>query len=255
MIHGLYLSGQGAQIQSTRQDVIANNLANASTNSFKRDLVRAQSHPTWDAAQGSAGKLPGNLELLPGGVTPLDTVTDFSAGQMVSTQGAFDVALSGKGFLRVSDGKKPYLTRDGQLSVTSDGRLVTREHGYAVLNGSGSPISGIDTSDSAPPLVFQPDGAVVQGGDEVGRLALVEPASYQQIEKVGNNLYTAPGKLNPAGPELEVRQGYIEASGTNPVTEMMQLIEASRAFEANVNMVKYQDDSLGRLLQSVPRKQ
>ena len=51
----------------------------------------------------------------------------------------------------------------------------------------------------------------------------------------------------------QVRQGYLELSGTNPADELMQLIEASRAYEANVNMIRYHDEALGRLLRDVPR--
>src|SRR5438105_13653776 len=117
MIYGLYLSGQGAQIQTLRQAVVANNLANATTTSFKRDLVTAQSHVPYDAEHGKPTWIDGNLYDMPGGVTADDVATDFSQGELTKTDGAFDVALQGKGFLRVADGKKTYLTRDGQLAV------------------------------------------------------------------------------------------------------------------------------------------
>lgn len=251
MIYGLYLSAQGAQIQSTRQDVIANNLANASTNSFKRDLVRVQSHSTFDKEQGKIESLAGSLENLPGGVTPEGTTTDFSVGDLIKTKSPLDVAIAGKGFFQVTDGKRNFLTRDGQFSLTPNGQLVTREHGYALLAEGGQPMSGLDPAKS---IEINQDGSVRQEGEEAGKLAVVEPASYQEIEKIGSNMYAAIGKLDPAKPGVEVRQGYLEASGTRPVTEMMELIEASRAFEANVNMIKHQDDALGRLLATLPKR-
>lgn len=251
MIYGLYLSAQGAQIQSTRQDVIANNLANASTTSFKRDLVRVQSHSTFDKEQGNMTPLAGNLENLPGGVTPEGTITDFSVGDLIKTKAPLDVAIAGKGFFRVSDGKRSYLTRDGQFTLTANGQLVTREHGYALLNEAGQPMVGLDPTKS---IEIKQDGSVRQEGDDAGKLAIVEPASYREIEKIGKNMYATGGRLDPVKPGVEIRQGYLEASGTRPVSEMMELIEASRAFEANVNMIKHQDDALGRLLATLPKR-
>ena len=99
MIYGLYLSAQGAQIQSTRQDVIANNLANAATNSFKRDFVRVQSHQPYDVTHGGSTSLPNDLQKLTGGTTPTDVATDFSQGMMTSTRSPLDVAINGKGFV------------------------------------------------------------------------------------------------------------------------------------------------------------
>lgn len=249
MIYGLYLSAQGAQVQSTRQDVIANNLANASTISFKRDLVRAQSHSIYDAEHGTDATVPPNVRNLPGGVTVSGVITDFTEGELVETDVPMDVALAGKGFLHVADGKRHFLTRDGQLAVNAQGALVTRQHGYAVLNDKGLPINSLDQS---APIQFRDDGAVIQSGDNQGTLAVVEPANYMRLEKVGKNMYMTD-RVVPAKPGVTVRQGVNEGAAVRPVTEMMELIEASRAFEANTNMIKYQDDSLGRLLGSLPR--
>ena len=142
MIYGLYLSGQGAQVQMVRQDVVANNLANAQTTAFKRELLTAQAHSTFDSQQGNRTWLPGNLDNLPGGVTAGGTATDFSQGELQHTQAPFDVALQGKGFLKVLNGKETYLTRNGQLSVGPQNQLVTRDQGFPVLNAEGAASDG-----------------------------------------------------------------------------------------------------------------
>ena len=251
MIYGLYLSAQGAQIQSMRQDVIANNMANSSTNSFKRDLVRVQAHPTFDLEQGRSGQQAGNLQNLPGGVTPAGTITDFSNGDLIKTKNPMDLALAGHGLLQVADESRNYLTRDGQLSVNARGQLVTREHGYAVLSQGGLPISGLDPTQS---IEIKDDGSIRQNGDNAGKLGIVQPESNRDLQKVGKNMYVTNGQIAPAEQDVSVRQGYLEGSGARPISEMMELIEASRAFEANVNMIKHQDDALGRLLSSLPRR-
>jgi len=249
MIHGLYHSAQGAQIQSLRQDIISNNLANASTNAFKRDLLRVQAHVPYDVARHLSHAISPPADALPGGVSPADTVTNFAPGRLIPTEGTLDVALTTAGFFRVSDGQQSYLTRDGQFSLNARGQLVTREQGLVVLGDNGQPITGID---SARPLEIREDGTLLQGADEIGRLALVEPESYAALQKFGHNLFTTTARLDDA--PAQVRQGYLEASGTNPVTEMMELIEAARAFEANINMIKTQDDALGRLLGGMARR-
>src|SRR5262249_38210897 len=155
------------------------------------------------------------------------------------------------GFLRVTDGKKTFLTRDGELELGQQNQLVTRHSGLALLNSVGQPLNPVDP---LLPIEVQPDGMVMQGDTEIGRLALVEPRSTGELSKTGRNLYSPSGKLTPATPDTEVKQGFLEESGVQPVTSMMELIESSRALEANVNMIHYQDDSLSRLLDSLPRK-
>jgi len=250
MIYGLYLSGQGALVQQARQDIVANNLANAGTTAFKRDMLVAQSHLTYDADQGRPSWLPGNLNRLPGGVTPAGTATDYSAGDFTHTEGALDLALAGKGFLKVQNGKNIFLTRDGQLELGPQGHLVTRDQGFTVLNTAGQPIGPVNAD---LPLEILSDGTINQGNDEFGKLAIVEPQSYDALTKAGKNLYSFSGKLVPVN-DPHIKPGYVENSGVRPVGSMIELISSSRALEANTNMIQYQDDSLGRLLASLPRK-
>jgi flagellar basal body rod protein FlgG len=254
MLYGLYLSSQGADVQSLRQDVITNNLANASTNAFKRDLAIFQAHPPFDIENAGKQNVPGNLNDMTGGISLAAVATDFSSGPLMPTGGTYDVALAGPGFLRVSDGRQEFLTRNGRLAVNEFGEMVTQE-GHAVLGAGGVPIA---ISPDAENVQIRDDGTVLQtaGGlqSEAGRLDVVQPESYAQLVKVGNSYYRNEGGAVPAGDEVNVRQGFLEGSGTKPVAEMMEMIAASRAFEANVNMIKYQDESLGRLLQSLPRR-
>lgn len=252
MIYGLYLSAQGAEVQTARQEVMANNLANASTTGFKRDLLRFQSHRPFDARNGNSGEIPPAFAAMPGGVTVHEATTDYSPGTLNATGGKFDVALSGKGFFKVSDGKRTYLTRDGQFSVNSRGDLVTRGHGYQVLGPGNGPITGIIGTDE---VKIDVDGNIRQGDDTFGPIQVVEPDNPRELHKTGNNLFVATGKLRPVSSDVApVQQGFLEGSSVNPINEMMQLIETARAFEANINMIKHQDEALGRLLSSLPRK-
>lgn len=250
MIYGLYLSSQGAEVQTARQEVLANNLANASTTAFKRDLLRFQSHRPFDVRAGNT--IPDEMAAMPGGVTVADSTIDFAPATLLTTKGPLDVALADRGFFKVTDGKKTYLTRDGEFSLNARGDLVTKGQGLQVLGVGNNPINGFDGN---APLQIDADGTIHQGEDVVGQLQVVEPEEPRELQKAGRNLYVATGRLRAIDPEnVTVRQGYLEGSSVSPVSEMMQLIETSRAFEANINMIKHQDDALGRLLSSLPRK-
>lgn len=256
MIYGLYLSAQGARAQSTRLDAVANNLANARTTAFKRALAVFQNHRPYDVENGLSGDVPGNLDQSTGGMTTADIVTDFAQGSLEATGGDLDVALSGPGFFQVQDEQgRQFLTRNGNFALNRNGELVQADTGYRVLNADGVPL---EISGSPASVRIAPDGTISQetGGDVavVGRLGVFAPQSLSQLKAVGNSLYESPQRPEAASPATQVRQGYREASGVNPVQEMMEMIQASRSFETNVNMIRYQDESLGRLLQSLPRR-
>jgi len=99
-----------------------------------------------------------------------------------------------------------------------------------------------------------PFDAIGQSLGSVGQLAVVMPTSLEELVKIGGSLYTTEGKVAPLKEAVNIQQGFLEASGTNSIEEMMELVSSSRMFESNINMIKLQDESLGRLLQSMPRR-
>lgn len=252
MLYGLYQSALGAQAQSYRIDVVANNLANAGTSGFKRDLALFQSNRPYDVENGVGSDPPGNQNALSGGVTPMKPAIDFSDGSLIHTGASYDVALTGHGFFQVGDGSQKYLTRNGRLSVNQNGELVTAGSGMHVLNTIGAPIAippeAVEVGIASDGMItaMRPDGEQAQ----LGRLALVQTPAEQQLQKIGNSLFAAPRELTPARSDLQVKQGFVEASDVSPVSETVEMIQASRAFETNINMIKFQDDALDRLLQS-----
>jgi flagellar basal-body rod protein FlgF len=252
MLYGLYLSAQGAEAQSTRLDVLSNNLANAGTAGFKRDLAVFQSHRTYDADNGGYIDAPGNQSALSGGVSPAKIVTDYSNGPVVHTNATLDCALNGPGFFQVSNGGQQYLTRKGQFRLNSTGDLMLQGSDLHVLSSAGTPITvpgettRIEISSEGLITAVGPNGTQTP----VGKLGLARPGSDQQLEKVGSSLFRSSAPVAPAGNDLTVQQGFVEQSDVSPVAEMIDMVQASRMFEANVTMIKYQDDALDRLLQS-----
>lgn len=253
MLYGIHLSTQGARNQLTRLDVLANNLANASTTGFKRDFAVFQTHLPYDSVNGGADDPPGNLNESTGGTTPASTHTDFSNGATIQTGNPLDVSLQGTGFLRVQDGQSEFLSRNGRMSRDPDGQLVQADTGYPMLTTSGTPLT--IPSEAAEVEIDNKGGVfmVVDGQRTLlGELDLVNPQSVAGLEKRANGLLAFEGQLQPAN-DTVVKQGYVEASGVKPIEELLDLVEASRAVETNINIMKMQDEMVGQLLQTALR--
>lgn len=252
MIHGIYLSSHGANAQSIRQDVIANNLANASTTGFKRDVATFQVFKPEDFRTDVSRRMEGDRHNEVGALAVDRISTDHASGPLQKTGRQYDIGLSGEGFLRVSDGQGEYLTRNGQLRRSIDGELVTQNEGLRILDTTGKPIQ---IPVAAAEISIGNDGQVsaVMADNQQVPLARIDLVSVPvgQLQKLGDSLYQTQAETVPAGRDLQVKQGFVEASGVNPIQEMTAMIETSRAFEANVNMIRMQDESLGRLLQTV----
>jgi flagellar basal-body rod protein FlgF len=244
MPYGLYISADGAQAQSQWIEAIANNLANVDTVGFKRELAVFQSRYAEAIRQGSVSPGAGGIDDVGGGVAFKETKTDFSSGPLKRTGVATDVALQNEGFFLVRKGQENYLTRAGNFRLTATGELVTAQ-GHQVLSDNGTPIV---IQRGAGSWEITPDGAVRQAGVSQN-LALVRPASTQELVKTGENLFRASSQPQPVPPaQRQVASGYLEMSGVRPTLEMTALIEASRLLEANVNMMKAQDQMLGGLV-------
>ncbi len=246
MPYGLYISAEGAMAQTRRLEVIANNLANVDTSGFKRDVVQLQARDAEAIQQGLDYPGMRSENNVGGGVQVRETSIDLSPGVMKQTGRDADFAIQGEGFFVVRKGNQEYLTRAGNFSITSTGALTTSE-GYPVLSSDGEPV----TIDPNQPWNLSAEGAVTQDGVSVP-LKLVKPQAPGDLAKSGQNLFLplAQTVAAPAG-ERRVAQGYLEGSAVKSVTEMMSLIEASRAFEANVSMIRNQDNLLGTLINRV----
>jgi len=240
----MYMSAEGAQVQSRRLEVIANNLANVNTVGFKPDVTGFQARLAEEMLQG--GAMPGDRSPsdIGGGVDVLDTTTNFSAGRLQETGNQLDLAIIGNGFFQVrTPTGEQMLTRAGNFSLDSQNRVVNQS-GLPVLDSGGSEIT------LAPGLPWDVSqaGEIRQQGTNFP-LALVEPSSLGELNKVGNNLFAARESVSPVPPaQREVRQGFLELSGTNSTRQMMTMIETTRAFEANMRIIQNHDGMTGTLI-------
>ncbi len=235
------LVGLSRQVVLERQlDVVANNVANVNTSGYKADRSLFQEYLASSAHEDNFTSPDRRVSF----VQDRATFHDFSAGSTQETKNPLDVAIDGAGFLVVQTPAGERYTRDGGLQINNQGQLVNAS-GYQVMGNSG-------------PIVFQPtdksiniasDGNVtVQEGagrtDSVrGKLRMVSFAQAQQLLKEGSNLYSA-GNATAATPDTasRLRQGFIEKSNVNSVTEMSRMIEITRTYTQIATMLQVQSD-------------
>jgi flagellar basal-body rod protein FlgF/flagellar basal-body rod protein FlgG len=252
MPYGLYLSAEGAHAQATRLEVIAHNLANVDTVGFKRELATFQARYAEETEQGHDYPGSGSINDVGGGVLVQGTKTDFSPGPLSRTGLPTDMAIQGEGFFLVGRDGETFLTRAGNFLVNGQGQLVTQYGGqeFAVLTDAGTPVLLFP---EAGPWELTPSGVIHQAGT-MQALAVVKPESLGDLVRVGENVFKPLSEPLPVAPrDRRVLSGYLEMSGVEPTTEMVDLIEASRAVEANLNMMQAQDEMLSGLVNRLMR--
>lgn len=246
MPYGLYIAAEGASAQNLRMQVIANNLANVETTAFKRDVPQIQARFAEAIVQGLDAPGSGSINNIGGGVEVIDTVTDLSPGGYRVTGRPEDLAIRGDGYFVVRNGRDNLLTRAGNFTITATGALTT-DQGYPVLDTTGVPA----VIDPQLPWWVSPQGELLQDGARIP-LAIVRPREPGDLVKIGNNLFQPLAATVPVPFEQrQVESGVLETSGVNPVSEMMELISASRAFESNVTLIRNHDQMIGNLISRV----
>lgn len=245
MDRALYTSMTGAKHNTLAQAVHANNLANASTDGFRRDYVAARSMGIW-----YGDGLPTRVHAL-----TERPATDFAVGSLRETGRDLDIAVRGEGWIAVQapDGSEAY-TRAGSLQITPLGQLLTG-NGLPVL-GNGGPIAIPD----AAKVEIGEDGTITvrglgQGPEalaDVDRIRLVNPPE-QQLEKRADGLvYTRDGARAPVDARVSVASGFLEGSNVNTVEALTEMLALARQYEVQVKLMKTVDENTevaARLLQ------
>ena len=210
-------SGLRARMESL--DLLANNVANASTGGYKADREFYSLYAAPEAGDAQA------IVTMPLIERPW---IDFSQGVLHATGNPLDVALSGQGFFAVSAPGGPLYTRNGSFLLASDGSLVTSE-GYPVRSSGGSTMK----LDPKRPIEIRDDGTVLQDGAVAGKLDIADFTSTAGLEKQGSNyLRVSDPALRPSAPAgTSVQQGKLESSNTGSAEAAVRLVSVMRQFE------------------------
>ena len=259
MINSLWIAKTGMTAQQTQLDVISHNLANVSTNGFKRnnavfeDLIY-QNLRQVGAQNDEQNQLPTGLHLGLG-VRTVATSRTFTQGSLQQSNNSLDVAINGNGFFEVNlpDGTIGY-TRDGSFQLDAQGRMVTSS-GLPVANGITVPPNAIKVSISADGIV----SATLPGNpapQQLGNIAMSSFVNPAGLEPVGQNMYkesAASGQPQQGQPGTNglgfIKQGFLEASNVNVVEELVTMIQTQRAYEMTSKAISTSDQMLAKLSQ------
>lgn len=268
MLRGLYTAWTGMVNEQNRMDILTNNLANVSTVGYKKEGSTSQAFDdvlTVKIKDASVGL--SNVQrtgIRNPGVKIGENYVDFSGGSFRETGNIYDLALDGDGFFaiefayknsqgnnvnnnstannnNVNTQRTTMYTRAGQFTLTRDGYLVNQDGDY-VLDVQNRRIQLNTLTDS----VITADGTISQNGRAVAQIQVADFEDYDYLEKYGET-YFRPlegARLRAGGGTATVNSGYLEMANVQAVSEMVNLITITRAYEANQKIIQTYDDSL-----------
>jgi flagellar basal-body rod protein FlgF len=225
-------------------DVIANNIANASTPGFKREVAKFEEFlKQMPPSEGE--EKPEILSL----VADVGVTRDLSQGSINLTGAPYDLAINGSGYFVVQTPQGERYTRNGHFTLDGQGRLVTS--GNDVVITESGPVT-ITPTDGA--VSIAPDGTVSSKTATLGKIRIVDFPDPSRLKKEGASLYSSDQVAKPAAGEI--RQGAIENSNVEPVIEIAKMIEVMRAYEAASGLMKSLQGEPGEMarLANMPQK-
>ena len=259
MIRSLWIAKTGLDAQQTQLDVISNNLANTSTNGFKRSravfedlLYQNLRQPGAQSSQQTT--VPSGL-MLGVGVRPISTEHIFTQGSLQNTGNGLDIAINGQGFFQIQmpDGTLAY-TRDGAFQKDSTGQVVTSS-GYPVSPALTVPSNTISLTISRDGIV----SALTSSSATPVQIGTIQLATFVNpggLQSTGENLFVetaSSGTPTPNTPGTNgaglLNQGYVETSNVNVAEELVSMIQTQRAYELNSKAISTSDQMLARLTQ------
>ncbi len=255
MVRGLFTAYTGMLNQQYRLDTITNNLANAATTGYKREGATSRAFDDVlgvkikDSSVSYVIQEIGNMNL---GVKIGENYTDYKQGSFKETGNTYDLALAGNGFFAISFTNKngeemTKYTRDGSFTTDVDGVLRTKDGDYVLNDGGGQITIPTDAAD----VVVDEMGNIYADGDLVDTLGITDFENYDYLEKYGENMYTPVEGAEEIESVAAVRQGYLEMSNINAVSEMVEMIAITRAYEANQKAVQTADSMIEKSVNTV----
>lgn len=282
MLKGLYTAYTGMLNEQHRMDVLANNLANSTTNGFKKEGTTSQAFDTVLAYKIKDLSEPGNLPRplarnravdenevnnpenedylerrvrrtgLNLGVKIGENYVDYSEGPIKETGNQFDLAISDRGFFAVEYTNKAgetstKYTRDGNFTMNLQGYLVTQD-GDFVLDENGRRIR----METELPVSIDRNGNITQAGGYVATIGLTDFEDYDYLERFGENYFQpVEGATETEEVESQIYAGYLEMSNISVVTEMVNMITLQRQYESNQKVITTYDDTLEQAVSQI----
>ncbi|MCM1262326.1 MAG: flagellar hook-basal body protein [Butyrivibrio sp.] len=248
MLKGLYTAYTGMINEQHRMDTMTNNLANATTNGFKKEGATSQAFDRVLAYKlkdtSETPNLPNRIGTMSLGVKVGENYVDYSGGPFKETGNSLDLALSENGFFTIEFTNKAgetstKYTRDGNFTMTARGELVTQDGDFVLANG-GRHIR----LDPNQPVTINRMGEIYQNDAYVSTIGITDFADYNYLERYGENYFQPVDGARIVPAAAEVYSGYLEMSNMSVVTEMVNMITIQRQYEANQKVITTYDSTL-----------
>lgn len=235
-----YVGLSREMVLRTNMNITANNIANMNTPGYRGQNMLFAEYVS-DPRDNDAD--------------PLSFVYDrgqyqnSASGPLEQTDNPLDIALVGPGFFGVDGpGEAPTYSRAGNMHIGPQGQLLTSGN-FPVLDEGGAPIT---IPQNATEIKIDNRGVISTQDGQIGRIQVVEFDNIQELEAVGNNLYTTTAAANPSE-STAVKQGYIEGSNVNAIWEMTNMIEISRSFQSMHSAMEKENERLRNAIQKLTK--
>ena len=249
MLKGLYTAWTGMVNEQKRMDIMTNNLANASTVGYKKEGSTSQAFDDVlalkikDASMGDE-RIVQPLAYNTPGVKIGENYTDFTQGSFRITENTYDLALAGDGFFAIELTNKAgetstMYTRAGQFTLTNEGYLVN-ENGDYVLDVNNSRIQVDPLLDAR----IDDDGIIWQNEAQTAQIQVADFEDYNYLEKYGETYFRPVEGAALTQADAAVKSGWLEMSNVQIVSEMVNMISITRAYETNQKIIQTYDSSL-----------
>jgi flagellar basal body rod protein FlgG len=240
MDKGIYIALTGGALRMMDIQHVASNVANVSTDGYKRTSFSTRLYPMHEALPMPQPSLHPTARSM----ANIGTYScDQSQGTVQSTGNPLDLAVNGEGFFCVDVKGETKFTRNGTFSVDKDGFLVNGS-GYKIVGTNNQPIS-IGKSAAAP--VIATDGTITVEGNTVGTIKLVK---LKDVQSVSDSLYSGTTDGSAAG---DIKQGSVERSNVNPMRELVTMIVAQREFQTIQQLIKSFDQMTSAAITQIAR--
>ncbi|MBI1217216.1 MAG: flagellar hook-basal body complex protein [Rhodobacteraceae bacterium] len=224
-----------------QMEAIANNIANLSTTGFRREGVMFSEYvQRLDGAEPSLSMATANIRAI-----------DLSPGALNRTGGRYDLAIEGAGFflLDTPDGQR--LTRAGSFTPNADGVIVDAA-GNALLDTGGTPVT---VPPGAQSVAIGADGTLSADGAPVAQVGLYEPVDANDLSHRSGTGFSARNGIRPATDPGRIRQGYLEDSNVNPITEVARMVDVQRAYEMGQSFLDNEDQRIRGAIQTLGKQE
>tara|TARA_R110002020_G_scaffold92746_1_gene224203 strand:- start:330 stop:1082 length:753 start_codon:yes stop_codon:yes gene_type:complete len=246
---GMYQNAASLSALERWQDVVTQNLTSSQVTGYMRRTVQMGGMEGGETFV--EGATPGSQgDGLKGYFPEARFAIAFNPGENHPTRRKLDLAIAGPGFFNLQmpdDGPIAY-TRAGQFSINKE-RMLVSSQGFEVLSADGNPIQLLPQG-GEPEIL--PDGSIKQGGAIVGKVGITQPEFPSRMVPLTIDLFTADDSAGMKEvEEPDVQQGYLEGSNVKPLREMVDLVNISRAYEANNKLIQTRDQLLESALEKL----